>query len=84
MVEVSYLTEAMIKILNEELVVLVKGRIYRTYEGFLENIERFANFCLQDTHPEMFKLHFIVGDPELMNYADHLRFFAVNGGFRGE
>ena len=81
MSDLSHLTEAIIEILNEELTVLVKGEIYKTNEAFLNNIERFANFCLQDTHPEMYELHCFVGDAELTNYIDDLTFYAVNGGF---
>lgn len=79
--DLSTLTDPIIRILNKELTVLVKGKFYSTYDAFLKSLETFANFCIQDTHPEMFKLNIFAEDKELMNYLEDLRFYAVNGGF---
>ena len=84
MIDLSLLTEPILQILCEELIVLINHKIYSTYEHFLTNIERFANFCVQDTHPEMYNLNYFIGDDELNSYMESLRYYAINGGFRRE
>lgn len=75
------LSETIIKILNEELIILIKGGIYKTHEAFMKNIERFSNFCLQDTHPDMYQLNCFTDDAKMKDYIDDLKYFAENGGF---
>lgn len=78
------LTARILKILREELMVLVRGSYYTSPAKLAENIERFANCCLQDTHPHMFhESDCFTQDEEMMTYLKDLRDFTENGGFDG-
>lgn len=78
---VPFLTNRIIKILNDEIAVLIKGQIYKSQEDLINNIERLGNFCIQDTHPEMYQTNRFMDDKEMENYLADLKFFANNGGF---
>lgn len=76
------LSDNILKILRTELSYLIRDKVFNSHKSFQVNLGRFADTCLQDTHPEL-KMN-LIDDPELYDYMFHLKSYVNFGGFRGK
>lgn len=77
------LTDEIVEILRNELFFWIRDGIFRTHADFIKNLTRFANSCLQETHPELYLSGLMIEDPEMEDFLHELKEFVNEGGFLG-